>query len=219
MSVHQVPTKIVFVGPKHVALRALGYARQLMGVVENLMSFQGLSQYSLTREAPNGCIVECWSGFGLRCITITAKEDGDAKKKYKQKCFCTSCIALGYITDVKDLTFLAGTPCYDFVDPLPLKSKFYCADVLYSVSVCSGQFYTLFENIKAIDNMPYCKGNKVFVIPIASSEDTELLIDTRCHQTCGRACFAAPSSPIINVGILQVNASHMPKMFSVPDGN
>lgn len=218
MSVHKVPTKIVFVGNQVLALRTIGYARQLMGIVENLMLFQGLSQYSLTRKLNNGCVVECWSSFGLRQITITAPSKAGGKKPYKQKCFCTSCVALGYIIQVNNITFTEGVPCYDYIDPMPLKNTFYCFDITYSVLVCSGQTYTLFENIKAIDNTPYCKGDKVLVIPIASSETTELFIESRCYEVCGKACFASPSSCIINVSITPLSAKGVPKFFKVPDG-
>lgn len=219
MSVHKVPTKIVLIGNQVLAIRTIGYARQLMGIVENLMSFQNLSQYSLTRKTGDGCVVECWSSFGLRQITITAPSKGGKPKPYKQKCFCTSCVSLGFITKVNSMTFIEGTPCYDYVDPIPLKANFYCFDVTYSALVCAGQTYTIFENIKALDNMPYCVGDKVLVIPIISSDDSELFIGPHCYDACGRACFASASSPVIATGIIPIDVESIPKFFMVPDGD
>lgn len=220
-----ISTKISFNGPEKICLAALPFAKQILKDVENLMSFQGLSQYALTRRAPNGCVIECWSCFSIRQIVITHPWPVPPPKYDKVHCFCTSCIAIGKIKAIKETVFINETECeasdeiyprcIDCIESYPTYDKFFCGDnLLYDVYVCSGPgLFSLFENVRAFDNTPYCVGSKVFVTPIADSTLIADQIGLKCFTNCGKNCFASSSSPVILVGILPISAAALPLRY------
>lgn len=216
-----IPTKIVPIGDRQTVLHDMGFARVQMEILEGEMRHNGLSQGSRTRRAPHGSVVECWSCFDLRQITITAPpRPGGEPKPPRQWCYCNGCIALAKITAVHDITFLDDDPsiteddlCYDRVDSYPARVKYYGGYPAYDAYVCAGSSYVIFEGIGAIDNMPYCVGDKVLVAPYPHIADAETAIEQFCYQACGPLCFASASSPLISVVILPIDVSIIPWWF------
>lgn len=212
-----IPTKVVIAGDVETGRKDYGFAQLQMSILENLMRVRGLTQYGLTRKGPNGSVVEVWAGFGLRQITITAKPVGPVVEKKTTICWCNGCVALGRVIAVHDIVFVndgTGIRCFDKVDSYPELDLYYCAGVVYDVEVCNEHAYVEFLNIVAMDNTPYCVDDQVIIAPVPSSSDAESLIDTICYSTCGAGCFAAIGSPIINVSIVQVDASLLPRWIS-----
>jgi hypothetical protein len=209
----QPPRKVVITGDKKAGLALRGTADSQLRILEKQMSHQGLKQGWRTIHPYPGAIIQVWSCFNQRQVEIYVKPHGGKRGDRERSCYCIGCVAFGQVMAVHDITFLEDMPetlCYDKVDQYPaLLNRFFCSYPLYDVEVCNSQIYVLFENIPAIDNTPYCVGDRILVMPQPDpiQEDSLATVESFCLSTCGETCFL--TGPIISVAILQIDASNI----------
>jgi hypothetical protein len=145
-----IPVRIIVTGDASKGRELIGFAKNQMSILENLMSFQSLNQGSRTVSPFPGVVVECWSSFSLQEIRIYVEEffeEGEEKGEYIEvkECFCNCNFSFGVVIAVgeeleKDIS-------------------------LYDVAACkSKEFFVLYQNIIASDFAQYSVGQKVLVM-------------------------------------------------------
>ena len=129
----------------------IGTAKRAMLILERLMEFQGLEQYSYRVEPYPGALIICSKVFGLRVARIITGKGAVELTSGEERCICTCNFTTGYIFRVEP----------DNLDKLG-------ADVtpLYTVLACvRGKTYRIFEHILASDFTKYEVGQKIIMIP------------------------------------------------------
>jgi hypothetical protein len=149
----EIPVKTKITGDVVAGQKLRGIANQQMGKLESLMEFQGLDQYSLTREVSPGEIIKTSKVFGERTIEITTLDRRGAKPAKKQLCLCNCNFTHGKVVRVAD----------GILDRM--------SERFYDVLACRGKRgYKMYRNILASDFSRYREGQKVILIPYFAME-------------------------------------------------
>lgn len=141
------PVKYIFNHDTTESRALVGNANRVMSVLENLMEFQGLDQYSIQVTPYPGALIIASKVFGARKLEIlvgTPSGDGEAQA---QKCLCTCNFTVGWILKKQDN--LPSSQC-----------------PLYTVMACHGKRrYVMVENVLASDFTRYYEFFPVVMIP------------------------------------------------------
>lgn len=145
------PIKYIFDRTDQESQALVGTARRAMMILESLMAFQGLEQYSYSIEPYPGALIICSKVFGSRQIRILT---GGKRRKVRlpqEECICTCNFTTGFIFEVE-----ADNLDKDGANVTPL----------YTVLACIGKrAYRIFEHTLASDFTKYEEGQKVVLIP------------------------------------------------------
>lgn len=147
-----IPTKIIINGNKVQGSAFIGDGHRQMLLLENLMEFQGLEQYSIRMSPQPGVTITATKVFGMRTVEITTGGGGSKKKEVNKSCLCTCDFTHGFITKIVE------TPLEDKIQGVNIP--------LYDiVACCKERFYKPFKNVLASDFTQYRPFQKVLVLP------------------------------------------------------
>jgi len=93
----KVPTKVTVSGDVEKGKSYIGLAQSQMNILENQMQFQGLKQSSRTVKYSNGLVIECWSCFSLRQVTVFYPGGERFQEEKGKLCFCNCHMSVGQV--------------------------------------------------------------------------------------------------------------------------
>lgn len=145
------PIKFVYDVTSLESRALLGTAKRAMMILEKLMDYQGLDQYSYRVEPRPGALIVCSKIFGSRVVRIFTGLKGKKGKPTQQECICTCNFTTGIIFKIE-----ADNLDKDDANVTPL----------YTVLACIGRrAYRVFDHVLASDFTKYEEGQKVVLIP------------------------------------------------------
>ena len=205
------PIKYVFNIENSESKSVVGIANKGMMILENLMSFQGLEQYSIQFIPRPGTLIKCSKSFGLRTIQISVGVSGGGKKFItKQKCLCFPHFSFGIV--------MAVYPSYPLENDYEGNPEGYASAVAeyeawivglvdrgrftYDVMVCIGErSYILVEDVRAACWDIYHIGQFVLVSIGQGMPDESEYPEYDCDRDC---LMQEPQFPILTISSLHV---------------
>lgn len=142
-----VEPSVKYTGNVKKAERLLGYGQHTMRVLENLMEFQGLDQYSISMSPYPGAVITCTKTFGIKKIVIDVPIVHEFDLKCTKECFCNWNFSFGWVLEVKSKKLQGKVPMYDLM-------------------ICHNKsFFILVKDVLATDFTKYEQYQQVLVMP------------------------------------------------------
>lgn len=205
------PIKYVFNIDNTESRALVGIANKGMAILENLMSFQELDQYSIQFIPRPGTLIKCSKVFGMRTISIAVGISGGGEEFIdKYKCLCFPHFSFGIVMVVYpsypleadyegDLDgYAAALDAYNlWIVGQADRGRF-----TYDVLVCIGdRSYVLVEDVRAAGWDVYHVGQFVLVsIGQGMSSESEYP-----EYDCDRDCLMQePQFPILTISALHI---------------
>ena len=143
----EVPSKIIISGDREAGKALIGDGHRQMAILENLMSFNDLDQYSIKMSPYPGAMITCKKVFGLRTIEIVTGVPGGKERKDGQMCLCNCNFTVGFIAALGEKLDDRGAQLYDVIACFRKKT------------------YRMYRDVLASDFTKYEVGQKVLLIP------------------------------------------------------
>lgn len=141
------PVKYVFNHDNTESRALVGNANRVMSVLENLMEFQGLDQYSIQVVPYPGALIKASKIFGARRLDVLVGLSSVEDKKRARECLCTCNFTVGWILKIQDEPLDDDTP-------------------LYTVMACqSKDRYVMVKDVLASDFTKYYEFFPVTMVP------------------------------------------------------
>jgi len=182
-----VPTKIVIQGDKVRGSAFIGDGHRYMALLENLMSFQKLSQYSIRVTHQPGVTIHCSKVFGAKTVTIHTEGGGNQKRViHGAECWCFPHFSFGIvlevypkIPDLEDPTYAADLEAYEEFLLAKTGGMF-----TYDLLVCKGLSFMPLQEVFSYSWARYYVGQFVLVSPLEGVLDNEYP-----EYDCDRKCL------------------------------
>ena len=205
------PIKYIFNRDNFESRALVGTANRGMAILENLMSFQSLDQYSIQFIPYPGALIKCSKSFGIRTIQIFVGGGGGEERFVdKYECLCFPHFSFGIIMAVYPSPpletdyegdpdgYAAALDAYNlWVVGQADRGRF-----TYDVLVCIGnRSYVLVEDVRAAGWDVYYVGQFVLVsIGQGMSSESEYP-----EYDCDRDCLMQePQFPILTISALHI---------------
>jgi len=169
-----------------------------MMILENLMEFQGLDQYSIQSSPAPGVLIVCTKVFGIRTVEILTGGGGGKKKQRKKDCMCFPHFAFGVIESADPAPPESNDPAYA-TKMAAYRDALFTARIKYDVHICAGDRYVFVKDVLDANFGVYTPGQYVMVTMGDEMDSWTVPLD------CGKTCLMSnPRFDVLIVAPLHV---------------
>jgi len=169
-----IPVKIIVEGNQTRGREFIGFAKDQMRILENLMSFQGLKQSKRIVKPFPDIVVECQSIFTQQVIkiyaqpAITEEKEEPKRERLERKCLCLPHFSVGIVVNA-----FPETPTELWLED----GRFY-----YNLDICAVDKYVRFEGAYDANFGRYSVGQIVLVSMFDEMDSWTSPLD--CKKDC-----------------------------------